>query len=44
VTASRVASLLAAGAYGVAVVGAVSGAADPALAVRELLHALRVPA
>ena len=44
VTAARVASLLAAGAYGVAVVGAVSGAPDPALAVRELLHALRVPA
>jgi thiamine-phosphate pyrophosphorylase len=44
VTAARIAPLLAAGAHGVAVVGAVSGAPDPALAVRELLHALRVPA
>ena len=40
VTAARVPELLAAGAYGVAVVGAVSGAADPAAAVRELLRAL----
>jgi thiamine-phosphate pyrophosphorylase len=44
ITASRVAPLLAAGAYGIAVIGAVSGAADPAAAARELLHALRVPA
>lgn len=40
VTAARVPELLVAGAYGVAVVGAVSGAADPAAAVRELLRAL----
>jgi len=40
VTAGRVAELLAAGATGVAVVGAVSGAADPAAATRELLRAL----
>lgn len=40
VTAARVPELLVAGAYGVAVVGAVSGAADPAAAVRELLQAL----
>jgi thiamine-phosphate pyrophosphorylase len=40
VTAERVASLRAAGAYGVAVIGAVSGAADPAAATRELLRAL----
>jgi len=32
--------LLAAGAHGVAVVGAVAGAADPAQAVRALLRAL----
>jgi len=40
VTAERVPSLLAAGAYGVAVVGAVSDAADPAEATRRLLAAL----
>jgi thiamine-phosphate pyrophosphorylase len=40
VTAARVAELLAAGANGVAVVGAVSGAADPGAATRELLRAL----
>jgi len=40
VTAARVAELLAAGATGVAVVGAVSGAADPGAATRELLREL----
>jgi thiamine-phosphate pyrophosphorylase len=40
VLASRVGQLRAAGAYGVAVIGAVSGAADPAAATRELLRAL----
>jgi thiamine-phosphate pyrophosphorylase len=40
ITAARVAELLAAGATGVAVVGAVSGAADPGAATRELLRAL----
>jgi thiamine-phosphate pyrophosphorylase len=40
VTAVRVVPLLAAGAYGVAVIGAVSEAADPAEATRELLRAL----
>ncbi|MDP9799171.1 thiamine-phosphate pyrophosphorylase [Catenuloplanes nepalensis] len=40
VTRARVAELLAAGAYGVAVVGAVSGAADPGRAVAELLREL----
>ncbi|MFI5839873.1 thiamine phosphate synthase [Catenuloplanes sp. NPDC051500] len=40
VSRSRVGVLLAAGAYGVAVVGAVSGAADPGLAVTELLDEL----
>ncbi|HEU0100884.1 MAG TPA: thiamine phosphate synthase [Mycobacteriales bacterium] len=40
ITAARVPELLAAGAWGVAVVGAVSDAADPAAAVRELLAAL----
>ncbi|HEV7871776.1 MAG TPA: thiamine phosphate synthase [Modestobacter sp.] len=40
VTAARVGGLLEAGAHGVAVVGAVTGAADPAAAVRELLGAL----
>jgi thiamine-phosphate pyrophosphorylase len=40
VTAARVAELLAAGATGVAVVGAVSGAADPGAATRKLLQAL----
>jgi thiamine-phosphate pyrophosphorylase len=40
ITAERVPELLAAGAAGVAVVGAVSGAADPAAATRQLLRAL----
>ncbi|MCU1692276.1 MAG: thiE2 [Frankiales bacterium] len=40
VTVERVRALLAAGAHGVAVVGAVSDAADPAAAVRALLAAL----
>ncbi len=40
VTAERIPELLAAGAHGVAVVAAVSGAADPAEAVRALLRAL----
>lgn len=40
VTAGRVADLVAAGASGVAVVSAVSAAADPAAATRELLTAL----
>ena len=40
VTAERVAELLAAGATGVAVVGAVSAAADPGAATRALLAAL----
>lgn len=40
VTAARVGELLTAGAYGVAVIGAVSGAADPAAATRELLASL----
>jgi len=40
VTVERVPALLAAGAYGVAVVGAVSSAADPARAVAALLGAL----
>ena len=40
VTAGRVGELLAAGARGVAVVGAVSGAADPGAATRELLRAV----
>lgn len=41
VTAACVPALLAAGAHGVAVVGAVSDAADPAAAVRALLELLR---
>ncbi|MGY5883026.1 thiamine phosphate synthase [Modestobacter lacusdianchii] len=41
VTAARVGELLAAGAAGVAVVGAVSTAADPGAATGELLRALR---
>jgi thiamine-phosphate pyrophosphorylase len=41
VTAVEVPSLLAAGAYGVAVVGAISGAPDPTRATAELLGALR---
>jgi thiamine-phosphate pyrophosphorylase len=40
VTAARVPELLAAGVHGVAVVAAVSDAADPARAVRELIAAL----
>ncbi|MEU6206313.1 thiamine phosphate synthase [Micromonospora musae] len=40
VTASDVPALRAAGAYGVAVVGALSGAADPARATTELIAAL----
>ncbi|RKN44376.1 thiamine phosphate synthase [Micromonospora endolithica] len=40
VTVADVAALRAAGAYGVAVVGALSGAADPARATAELLGAL----
>jgi thiamine-phosphate pyrophosphorylase len=40
VTADRVASLLAAGAYGVAVVSEISDAADPAAATRKLLAAV----
>ena len=40
VTAERVPALLAAGAAGVAVVGAVTSAADPAAATRALLRAL----
>ena len=41
VSVERVPELLAAGAYGVAVVGAVSDAADPCDATRQLLAALR---
>lgn len=44
VTAARVPELLAAGAYGVAVVGELSQAADPARATAALLHALNRPA
>jgi thiamine-phosphate pyrophosphorylase len=40
VTVERVPELIAAGAYGVAVVGAVAAAADPAVATKELLAAL----
>jgi thiamine-phosphate pyrophosphorylase len=40
ITAERVGPLLAAGAYGVAVVGAIAHAADPALATKSLLTAL----
>ena len=40
VTAGRIAPLLAAGAYGVAVIGAVNGAPDPGAATVELLQAL----
>jgi thiamine-phosphate pyrophosphorylase len=40
VTAARVAELLAAGAHGVAVVGAVAAAPDPGAATRALLQAL----
>jgi len=42
VTAERIPELLAAGAHGVAVVSAVSDAADPAAATRELLAAVGV--
>ena len=41
VTVARVPSLLRAGAYGVAAVGAISGAADPARAAQEFLTVLR---
>ena len=41
VTAEHVGELLAVGAWGVAVVGAVSGVADPAAATRRLLEELR---
>jgi thiamine-phosphate pyrophosphorylase len=44
VTASRVPAVLAAGAAGVAVVGAVFSAPDPAAATAELLAALQAPA
>ncbi len=44
VTVDRVPALLAAGAHGVAVVGALSDAADPAAATRALLAALGEPA
>ena len=40
ITADRIPELLAAGATGVAVTAAVSGAPDPAAATRELLHRL----
>jgi thiamine-phosphate pyrophosphorylase len=40
ITAARVPELLAAGAHGVAVIGAVSDAADPARAVADLLAAV----
>ena len=40
ITAARVPELLAAGAHGVAVIGAVAHAADPAAATAELLEAL----
>ncbi|MBE1485116.1 thiamine-phosphate pyrophosphorylase [Plantactinospora soyae] len=43
VTPDRIPALLAAGAYGVAVVGAVSSAADPARATADLLAALTAP-
>jgi thiamine-phosphate pyrophosphorylase len=43
VSAQRVPELMAAGAYGVAVVGAVAGAPDPAVATKELLRALGEP-
>jgi len=44
VRADRIGPLRTAGAYGVAVVSAVSAAADPAAAIRELLRALGGPA
>jgi thiamine-phosphate pyrophosphorylase len=40
ITAARVPELLAAGVYGVAVVGAISQADDPEQATKELLAAL----
>lgn len=40
VTVERVPELLAAGAYGVAVIGAIAGASDPAAATRQFLRAL----
>jgi thiamine-phosphate pyrophosphorylase len=40
VTAARVPELIAAGAYGVAVVGAIGAARDPAAATAEFLAAL----
>jgi thiamine-phosphate pyrophosphorylase len=43
VTADRVPELLVAGAYGVAVVGAVTGAADPAAATADLLQVIAAP-
>jgi thiamine-phosphate pyrophosphorylase len=43
VDADRIPELRAAGAYGVAVVTAVSAAPDPAAATRALLHALEMP-
>jgi thiamine-phosphate pyrophosphorylase len=43
ITTERVAGLLAAGAYGIAVVGAVSDAADPGPATKSLLAALGEP-
>jgi thiamine-phosphate pyrophosphorylase len=43
ITVSDVAELRSAGAHGVAVVGAVSGAADPRRAVQQFLHAVTHP-
>lgn len=43
ITADRIPALLAAGVAGIAVVGAVSGAADPAAATRKLLAAWNDP-
>jgi thiamine-phosphate pyrophosphorylase len=43
VTVDRIPALLAAGAYGIAVVSAISDAPDPARATAELLAALTVP-
>jgi thiamine-phosphate pyrophosphorylase len=43
ITAERVPEVLAAGAHGVAVIGAVAGAADPAAATRDLLEAVGRP-
>jgi len=44
ITVARIPDVLAAGAHGVAVIGAVSDAADPAAATRALLDALAAPA